>query len=90
MASQLSPEDLKPRTLDLRAPPKSANVSVLGVIPQQGEWLAAYSVIRLGKNDGPTIAGVCTLSDLPVPQRKRADAWREQFSHLFGAAMQGG
>jgi hypothetical protein len=87
MAAQVSPEDLKPRTLELRAPPKAANVAVLGVIPRPGgEWFVAYSVIRLGKNDGPTIAGVCTLGDLPVPQRKRADAWVDQFSHLFGAS----
>jgi hypothetical protein len=87
MASEVSPEGSERRTFDLRAPAKGANINVLGLIPQPGEWLAVYSVMRLGKRDGATIADVCALSDLPGPQRKRADAWMGQFGRLITASM---
>jgi hypothetical protein len=44
-------------------------------------------VMRLGKRDGATIADVCALSELPGPQKKRADAWMGQFGRLITASM---
>lgn len=86
MADQVSTEAAQPRTLTLRSPPKGASISVLGLIPQPGEWFVAYSVVRMGcKADSPTIAGICALSDLAGPQRKRADNWMDQLSHLLGS-----
>lgn len=70
-------------SLTLRPPAKGSTITVLGLIPQPGEWLAAYSTVRLGK---ATLADVCALSDLPGPQRRRADVWMGQFDRLIGAA----
>ena len=92
MATEVSNEVAQARSLALRVPPKGAQISVLGLIPQPqpDEWLVAYSVARLGCKDGsPTIAGVCALSDLSGPQRKRAENWMDQLSHLIGAAAIG-
>lgn len=89
MAPEVSNESAQPRSLPVRPPPKGASVAVLGLIPQPQpeEWLVAYSVAKMGcKGDSPTIAGVCSMGDLPGPQRKRADAWMEQLSHLIGAS----
>jgi hypothetical protein len=72
--------------LALRQPPKAANISVVGLIPQPGEWLAAYSLMRIGKGDGPTIVDVCKISDLVGPQRKRADLWLSAFGRFVEAA----
>ena len=90
MASEVSTEDPQKRTLELRPPPKGASISVLGLIPQPGEWVVAYSVMRLGcKGDSATIADVCTLSDLAGPQRKKADNWMGQLGRLIGASNPG-
>lgn len=87
MAPEVSTEAPQPRTLALRPPPKGADIAVLGLIPQPGEWLAAYSVMRVGcKTGGAVIADVCALSDLAGPQRKKADNWMGQLGRLVGAS----
>jgi hypothetical protein len=82
----MAPESVEQQHLALRAPPRAANVSVVGVIPQRGEWFAAYSVLKLGKHDGPTIVDVCRISDLGGPQRKRAELWMSAFSRFVEAS----
>lgn len=86
MASEVSTEVGKQRHLELRAPPKAASVAVLGVIPARPEWVAAYSLLKLGKGDSACIAGVCRFEDLPGPQRKRADSWRATFATFVDAS----
>lgn len=83
MATEVSPD--RPR-IELRAPAKGSNCSIVGLIPQRGEWVAAYAVMRVGKNAGPTIVDVCQITDLPEPQKKKARAWMGAFSRFVEAA----
>jgi hypothetical protein len=68
--------------LALRTPPKAGNCSVVGVIPQRGEWLAVYSVLRIGKGDSPTVVDVCRITDLPTLQKKKAESWQAAFGRF--------
>ena len=91
MAPEVSPETLKPQKLDLRAPPKGSTCTVVGIIPQRGEWLAAYAVMRAGKNESsPTIVDVCPISDLPEQQQKKARNWMSAFARFVEAASPAG
>lgn len=81
----------KPQILDLRAPTKGSNCTVLGVIPQRGgEWLAGYASLRLGGAGGATLLEVCPISDLPGPQQNRALKMKGAFSRLIEAATPAG
>jgi hypothetical protein len=83
MATEVSHE---PQRLDLRPPARGTNCSIVGLIPNRPEWVAAYAVMRVGKNAGPTIVDVCRISDLPEPQKKKAQAWMGAFARFVDAA----
>lgn len=68
--------------LELRAPMRGAVGAIVGVIPQRGEWLVAYSVLKAGKGNAPVIVDVCRISELPTLQRKKAETWMAAFGRL--------
>lgn len=68
--------------LELRAPGKGGVGRVVGLIPQRGEWLVAYTVLKAGKGDSPAIVDICRVSELPTLQRKKAENWMAAFGRL--------
>jgi hypothetical protein len=68
--------------LELRTPAKGAVGAIVGLIPQRGEWLVAYSVMKAGKGSAPVIVDVCRISELPALQRKKAETWMAAFGRL--------